>query len=82
MNDFRVSQRQVGDDMDGGEDLANRQSRDGREHVGMELERRWSTPGAFNRKVTDLELDDLADAVRTVAADDIDQSSRASGCGV
>src|SRR5713101_4651154 len=79
VRDLAEAEGQVGDDVDARHDLQDRKLGHRRQRMRVEVERGRAGPGAFDRDVLEVVLDELADARRAVdMRDDLQQEVR---CG-
>src|SRR5215468_10085912 len=62
VGDFAEAEREVANEMNGGDQLEHRQLCDGRERVRRERNRRGTCPGALERHVLEIVFDQLADS--------------------
>ena len=79
MHDLAEAQRQIGDEVDGRDDLEHRQVGDRREGVRVKLQRTRPRPGAAHLDVLKPVFDELADARCAIdVRNDLDQEVRST----
>ena len=61
MDDLAQTEGQVGDEVGGRQDLEHRQLRDGRQRMGVKIERTGTDPGTLQLDVFEAVFDQLAD---------------------
>ena len=77
MHDFAEPEREIGDQVCGGDDFPDWKIRDGRQGVGMKLERRRPSPCSLEDDVREIEPNQFADTRRAVdMGNDLQQKPR------